>query len=214
MSTTLSTLRARVRRYLDESTADRWTNANLNAYINEGIQFTQAEVDRANPDYFLRVCTFTAAQGDTEAAIPSTILGHRIRNMQYYLGSTAATGQPNRVEPGQLEWILQNQYYSGIPRAYYQMAGYLEWAPMVESTSTFRFIYAKKEATLSSDTDTVDAISDEHTDIAAIYAAILAKESKEIPTGGLRELLQRRIMNMRDGAQPVDPLIIPQVKID
>lgn len=214
MSTTLATLRARVRRYLDESSADRWSNANLDAYINEGIRFAQSEIDRANPDHFLRVATFTASGGSYEAAFPSTIFGGKIRNVQFYPGSTVATGLPDRVEPGQLEWILQNSYYSGKPRAYYPLAGYMLWAPMIESNSTFRFIYAKKEADLSADSDTLDAINDEHSDIIALYAAIMAKESKEIPSGGLRDILRQKLMQMQNDVQSVDPMIIPQVRID
>ena len=215
MSTTLSTLRTRVRRYLDESTADRWSNTDLNAYINEGIRFAQAEVDRANPDFFLRECTFTASAGTTEAALPSGILGHRIRNMWVFPSSIVATGMAYRSTPGQLEWIIQNQFYSGThPESYYSYAGYMTWAPMISSTSTFKFIYSKKESDLSADTDTVDAISDEYTDIIALYAAVMAKEAKDIPTGGLRDLLRLKVSQMRMGVQPGDPLLIPQTGID
>jgi len=215
MSTTLSTLRTRVRRYLDESSADRWSNTDLNAYINEGIRFAQAEVDRANPDYFLRESTFTASAGTTEAALPSTVFGHRIRNIWCFPSSVSATGLPHRVSPGQFEWIAQNQYYSAsYPESYYSFAGYIVWAPMLSSTATLKYVYAKKEADLSADTDTIDAISDEYTDIISIYAAILAKESKEIPSGGLRDLLSRKIVQMRGEAQPGDPIMIPQMKID
>lgn len=94
------------------------------------------------------------------------------------------------------------------------MAGYMLWAPLLQYDSTFRFVYAKKEADLSADTDTVDAISDEYTDIISIYAAILAKESKEIPTGGLRAILERRVLQMSNDSQPTDVLVLPQVSID
>ena len=215
MSTTLSALRSRVRRYLDESSEGRWSNTDINAYINEGIRFAQAEVDRSNQDYFLRESTFTASAGTTEAALPSTVLGHRIRTIWTFPRSTVATGLPYRVTPGQLEWIFQNQYYSAdYPDSYYPYAGYITWAPMLSATATFKFIYAKKEADLSADTDTIDAISDEYTDIVALYAAIMAKEAKDIPTGGLRDLLGRKIIQMRGEAQPGDPIVIPQQGID
>ena len=126
----------------------------------------------------------------------------------------SAAGNPYRVQPGQLEWIYENLDYSGQPTVYQTMAGYILWAPLLQYDSTFRFVYSKKEANLSADTDTVDAISDEYTDIVAIYAAILAKESKEIPTGGLRAILERRVMQMANDSQPTDPFIIPQVNID
>ena len=214
MSTTLSTLRARTRRYLDESSADRWSDSTLNNFINEGIKFTQSEIDRANPDYFLRVCTFTASAGSFEAALPSTIYGRKIRNMQFYNSSTVATGQPGRVTPGQMEWIYQNLYYSGAPLSYTLLAGYLMWAPMLQYDSCFRFVYTKAESNLSADSDTLDGINDEYSDTISIYAAILALESKNIPSGGLRAMLERRIMQIRGDVQSNDPLTIPQVSID
>ena len=141
MSTTLSTLRARTRRYLDETTADRWTDTAVDAYVNEGIRFAQSEIDMANPDYFLRESTFTAAGGTSEAAFPSTIYGHKIRNVQLYEDSTTATGMPYRLQPGQLEWIYQNQHYSGRPEVYYPFAGYMIWGPLLQNDSTFKFVY-------------------------------------------------------------------------
>ena len=214
MSTTLSTLRARARRYLDETTADRWTDAQVNAYINEGIRFAQSEIERANHDYFLRECTFTASAGTTEAAFPSTIYGHQIRNVQVFESSTVASGLPVRMQPAQLEWVYENQYYSGRPKGYYPLAGYMIWAPMLQSTCTFRFVYNKKEADLSADTDTVDAISDEFTDIIALYAAAIALELKNIPSGAVRAILERRLQQMRGDATPIDPIVIPQIGVD
>ena len=214
MSTSLLTLRTRTRRYLNEVTASRWTDAELTAFVNEGIRFTQSEIDRANPDYFLRVTTFTASAGSYQAALPSTIWGHRLRNVQFYENSTVPTGLPTRVQPGQLEWIYQNQHYAGVPKVYYPLAGYLLWAPLLQYDSVFRFIYAKKENDLVDDVDPVDAISDEYTDIIAIYAAILAMESRNIPTGTYQNLLARKIAQMANDCQSTDPLIIPQQGID
>jgi hypothetical protein len=214
MSTTLSTLRARTRRYLDETSADRWTDSQLNSYINEGIRFCQSELHRANPEYFLRVCTFTASAGSYEAAFPSTIYGRTIRNMQCYVNSTVATGLPIRVQPGQLEYVLSRLNFSGSPEVYTPLAGYMMWCPMLNYASTFRFVYAKKEADLSSDSDTLDAISDEYTDIISMYAAALALESKNIPSGGVRSMIAQRVMNMQNDSQPTDTLIIPQRDID
>jgi len=214
MSTTLATLRARTQRYLNDTDGSRWTTATVNAFINEGIRFTQSEIDRANPDYFLRECTFTASAGSSEAAFPSTIWGHRFRNVQFYEGSTVATGTPQRVQPGQLEYIYENLTYSGKPVVYYPMAGYMLWAPLLQKDSTFRFVYAKKEGDLSSDTDALDAIPDEYSDIVSIYAAVLALETRNIQSGAIRSILERRIQHMQNDSQPTDPFIIPQQGID
>jgi hypothetical protein len=135
--------------------------------------------------------------------------------MQFYQGSTVATGQAYRVQPGQLEYVMENLNTSAnAPDVYTPLAGYLMWAPLINKTGTFRFIYAKKEDELSADTDELTVISDEHSDIVALYAAVLAKESKEIHSGGLRATLERKLLQMSNDVQSTDTLVIPQRKID
>jgi len=214
VSTNLSALRTKTRRYLDESSADRWSNTDVDAHINDGIRWLQSEIELANPDHFLRVETITAAQGSWQLALPSDILGNRLRSLQCYESSTVATGAGSRVEPGALEWVYQNHDTSGTPLNYAMYAGYLIWAPLLQYNSCFRFIYAKKEATLTNDTDNMDRIPDEHADIVTTYASILALESKGLDSAGFRTILERRVMQMKYDVTPQDPITLPQTEID
>lgn len=214
MSTQLSDLRSAVRRYVRETTADRWTNADLNAFINEGIRFTQSEIEQVSPNYFLRTTYCTASAGSYEMALPSDIWGTRIRNVYVYDQSTVPTGQPDRVTPGQMEWIFDNMYYSGVPLCYHALEGYIVWAPMLQYNSCFRYVYSQKESTLTSDSDTLGAIRDEHTDIIALYAAVIAVESMGSNSGAYRALMERKLMQLQADLQPQDPFVIPQVAID
>jgi hypothetical protein len=79
MSTTLTTLLAQVRDYIDEPTADRWTDAELTRYINQGMRQVQSTIESANSDYFLRVEVATASAGSSELALPADIYGTRLR---------------------------------------------------------------------------------------------------------------------------------------
>ena len=69
----------RTRDYLDESTSDRWTDAELTRYINQGLRQVQSQLQAANEDYFLRVETATAAAGAYELAFPADIWGNKLR---------------------------------------------------------------------------------------------------------------------------------------
>lgn len=214
MSTNLSTLRTRTRRYIGETTADRWTDSEVDAYINEGIRSLQSEIETANPEWFLRVETFTASADVYQAAMPSNIFGGRLRELVQYDNSTVASGEPNIVKPAQSEWVYQNLYYSGIPLGYTMFAGYLQWAPMLQYASTFRYVYSKAESTLTGDTDVLDRIIDQHTDAICLYAAILAQSRFGFDVSVWSALYERKLNQMRNDVQPTDTFVVPQQEID
>ena len=215
MTTSLSTLRTKTRDYLDESSADRWTDAEVTRYINSAILWLQGMIERANSDWFLRVETFTAAAGASGAAFPSDVWGNKIRSMWCYPNSTQATGQGYRVAPGQLDWIMQNLHSSGdYPYHYAMHAGYLRWAPMIQYDSTFRYIYAKKETPLAADADLMDRIEDEHADLVAMYAAKIAFEKVGANTVFLENRIDRALLQMRTDVISSDSITIPQQAID
>lgn len=215
MSTTLSALRAKARRYLNETTANRWTDAEINSYCNEGIVWLQGMIERANSDWFLRVETFTAAAGASGAAFPSDVWGNRVRSLWCYPNSTVATGQGYRVVPGQSDWIMENLHSSGdYPYHYTMLAGYLRWAPMIQYDSCFRYIYAKKETALAADDSTMDRIKDEHAELVAMFAAKIAFEKVGANTVFLENRIDRALLQMRSDVHGSDPCTIPQQAID
>ena len=218
MSTSLSDLRTRVRDFIDESTAARWTNAELNRYINQGIYFVQGQIQQASDTYFTRVEVATAAAGTYELGLPSDIWGNKLRSLQFYEQSTVATGTPYRVEPGQMEWVYQNQDWSGTPLNYVLHAGYIKWAPLLQYTGTFRFVYQMKESAFatdgSDDSNNLAQIADEHADVIALYAAILAKQKVNADYRMLSDLFKTRLDQVMFDVQSTDPIVIPQVAID
>ncbi len=214
MSTTLTTLLAQVRDYIDEPTADRWTDAELTRYINQGMRQVQSTIESANSDYFLRVEVATASAGSSELALPADIYGTRLRALFHYPQSTVATGQAYRMEPLPLENVYKNMHSSGTPEGYCLHAGYLRWAPMLQYAGAFRFIYSMKETALSDGADIIGQIADEHTDCIALYAAIMAIGKVGGNIAHLQGMYNTRMQQIKWDVQPTNPLRIPQVGID
>jgi hypothetical protein len=207
-------LLTRTRDYLDEGSADRWPDAELTRYINQGMRQVQSQIQAANEDYFLRVETATAASGAYELAFPSDIWGNKLRGLWFYDNTVSASGTAYRVEPAPLEVIYSNLNSSGIPTDYTYHAGFLRWAPMLANTSTFRFIYAMKETELTTGTDTIGQIADEHTDCISLYAAIMARGRIGADTRELTAMYNLRMSQIQNDVQPTDPFHIPQRRID
>lgn len=214
MSTTLTTLLTQTRDYLDEPTEDRFTDAELTRYINQGMRQVQSQIENANGDYFLRVEVATALSGSYELALPSDIWGVRMRSLQYYDNSTVATGTAYRVEPAPLETIYKNLDTSGLPQFYTHHAGFIRWCPMLEHTGAFRFVYSMKETALSGGSDTIAQIADEHTDCIALYAAIMARQRVGADFSVIQSMYNNRMSQIQWDVQPPDPFRIPQVAID
>lgn len=214
MSTSLSSLLTQTRDYLDESSADRFTDAELTRYINQGLRQVQSQIQAANEDYFLRVEVATASAGTYELAFPADIWGNKLRALWFYENTVSATGAGYRVEPDSLENVYANIHVSGRPSAYTYHAGFLRWAPMLSSTSTFRFVYALKETALSTAGDTIGQVADEHTDCIALYAAIQARGRIGADTRSLADMYKMRMQQITNDVQPTDPIRIPQQAID
>lgn len=219
MSTSLRNLIDQTRDYIDESTANRWTDAELRRYINQGLHQVQSQIQAANEDYFLRVETASAAAGTYELAFPSDIWGNKLRSLYYYMDKgTAASGTPYKVPPATLETIYDSLNISGTPKGYAYHAGYIRWCPILEYQGTFRFIYALKETAFatdgSDDTNNLGQIADEHTDCIALYAAIMARQKVGAPTKDLGDMYKLRMQQIMNDVQPTDPHTCPQVSID
>lgn len=215
MSTSLTTLLAQTRDYLDESTADRWTEAELTRYINQGLRQVQSQIQAANEDYFLRVETATAAAGSYELAFPSDIWGNKLRSLYYYDNTTVVSGTPYKVPPTSLESVYDNlDGTSGVPGGYTYHAGFLRWAPMMSNQGTFRFVYAMKETAFVGLTDVLGQIADEHTDCIALYAALMARQKVGAPTKDIADMYKARMEQIKNDVTPSDPVTTPQVQID
>jgi len=207
-----------VRDFLDEPAADRWSQAELRRYINEGMRQVQSQLQAANEDYFLRVETATAAAGSYELAFPADIWGNKLRALYYYDNTSTVGGVPYKVPPTSLEIIYDNLNVSGIPTGYTYHAGFIRWAPILTNNGVFRFVYAMKETAFqtdgSDDTNNLGQIADEHTDCISLYAAILARDKVGAPVERLTDMYRTRMAQILSDVQPTDPVTTPQQRID
>ena len=213
MSTSLTTLLARTRDYLDEATASRWSDAELTRYINQGLNQVQSQIQTANEDYFLRVETATAASGTYELAFPADIWGNKLRAFYYYVG-TALADTPYKVPQTSLENVYDNLNVYGTPWGYTYHAGFIRWVPRLTGDSSFRFIYAMKENPFVNGPDVLGQIADEHTDCIALYAGIMARDKVGAPTQELKAMYTTRMQQIMNDVQPADVSTTPQVRID
>lgn len=216
MTTALSDLLTWTRDRISEPSASRWTDAELTRHINRRINWLQSKIETYNPDYFLRVETATASSGSYQLAFPANIYGNRLRSLQAYPGYATPVGLAYNVKPGQMEWIYQNLNYSGIPQNYTMLDGYLEWAPLLQYDTCFRFVYALKEVQLSYSYDVLGAIKDEHADIISDGAAIdaLSKIDAMAKINVLAAHVSDRLNELANDVTPTDTITIPQVRID
>jgi len=216
MSKTLGSIITDVRDKVDETTEVRWTDAEITRYINKRVAWLQSRIETFNPDYFLRVETATAAAGSNSLGIPSDILGHRLRHIQVYEGTTVALGDGSRIEPSQLSTVYAYQNLTGTPLYYTMLAGQIKFAPGLQSDSFFRFIYSVKESQLTGSNSTIGYINDEHTDVISDGAAIdcLIKTGAWDNVKGLSENLKDRLQEIANDVTPTDPVMMPQENID
>jgi hypothetical protein len=117
-----------------------------------------------------------------------------------------------------LEWVYENLEHSGLPESYVLHAGFVRWAPILEKTGCFRFVYSMKETPFgtdgSDDNNNLGQISDEHTDVIAMYAAITAKRKVKADATWITDLFKTRMEQIVFDVQPSDVGVIPQVQID
>jgi len=216
MSTKLSDLLTATRDRIDETTANRWSDAELTRYINKRVGWLQSRIETFNSDFFLRVETATAAAGENSIGLPADMRGSKIRAIRVFENASVASGQGSRIEPGTLQYVYDNQYVSGTPQKYTMMAEQLKWAPSLQSDSFFRFVYSVKESPLTGDNSTLEYINDEHVDLISDGAAIdaLIKTGAWDNVNGLQGIIKDRLLEVSEDVQTSDPIMIPQEDID
>jgi len=215
MSTKLSDLLTAVRDRIDETTANRWSDAELTRYINKRVSWLQSRIETFNSDFFLRVETATATSGSNSMGHPSDMLGSRMRSVRVYKGASAV-GAGDRIQPGSQQIVYDNQSISGTPQYYTMLAGQMKWAPSLDADSFFRLIYAVRESPLTGANSTLEYIHDEHTDIIADGAAIdaLIKTDALSTINNLSAMIKDRLLEVSEDVQTSDPIMIPQTDID
>ena len=72
---TLSGLRDAVRKFIDEKDEARWTDTELDIYINASYKFLVAEINNSNSLYYEKEGTVTTVSGTRTASLPADFSG-------------------------------------------------------------------------------------------------------------------------------------------
>lgn len=221
-------LRTAVRSALDELTPARWSNATLNAYINQAAKLVWTDARRLREEYFMK--TLTSEDGIL------TILGesYNTTSLQVTAGGSSITMPPDFSELYLMEVITENFNYvrfqmqaitspafraarevtqQSEPACIYAAVineRTLTYAPPWDRTLDTRLTYVFRLADLVEDTDTLQM--PEPLDIAVVwYAVASALAQDQAPESALYEQRGLKVvvnMTAADKRQNEDPVLV------
>lgn len=173
MSKTLAQIRAITRRFIDETddtTPVTWTNAELNAYINDGQKFLFSEIVKTNPDYAVARSTASTVANQNGYTLPADMFGGKFRGMWAYSASTA---NRTEVQYKSNDTVMGLQHITGYPQYYAIIDGGIVLAPVPDGIYTLEIWYSASPTVLSTDADNC-WFKDEEVEAVAAWAAIKA----------------------------------------
>lgn len=210
MATTLTQLLAATRRFLDESTAGTWTDADLTQYINDSQMQLWLDMCETDPSFGLRESTTAMGSGVADYMYPSDILGRNIVNLYYY---GTSSGEPwKKIRPASYDEVAdEGTVISSAPNVYCCMDGFFKIGPPGGTASiTLRIAYTRRPTTLSSGSDEMDS-DDAFAEAIAIGAAIRALERTGVDISPLEKRQAKAIQAALGATQPNEPRFARQV---
>lgn len=210
MATTLTQLLAATRRFLDETTAGTWTDADLTQYINDSQQQLWLDMCETDPSFGLREGTTAMGSGVSDYLYPSDILGRNIVSLHYYGTGTGVTW--SKIFPGSYEEVIaEGTLLSEFPNVYCCMDGYFKIGPPGGTEGkTLRLAYIRRPTTLSTGSDEMDS-DDCFAEAIAIGAAIRALERTGVDIGALEKRQAKALQAAVGATQPNEPRYARQV---
>lgn len=203
MATTLSTLRSAVRRFLDESTAGTWSNADLNQYINDSELAMWMDMSEIDPSFGLRESTGTLVQAQTDYLYPTDILGRNIRSLYCYTSSTTTWYKVDHASYSEV--IEEGTSQRAYPYKYVCMDGFFKIGPPPDASGyTIRIAYTREPTAMTQDSDSMDS-DDCFAEAIAIGAAIRALERTGVDTTALQKRQDKAVNQIIGSTQPNEP---------
>lgn len=211
MGKTLLALRTEVRRFINEETANQWTDAELNAYINDGQEFLMGEIVRVNPDYMLTRATTSTVASQADYATPVDMYGNKFRNLCVY----ESGGHRSDVAVASVDKVQGLLTLSGRPRFYTLVKDSFIVAPVPDSAAyILELWYTVAPTDLSGDSDQT-IFNDEETSIITLSAAIRALDRYGMPgTERLNKALEGDISQLVRNIQSDDVIGVEASPLD
>jgi hypothetical protein len=211
MGKTLANLRIEVRRYINEETANQWTDAELTDYINDGQEYLMGEIVRVNPDYMLIRATTPSVSSQKDYATPADMFGNKFRNLCVSLSGGISTD----VALASVDKIqsMRNQY--GTPKFYAMVRDSFIVAPAPESAAyTFELWYTPYPTALVGESDQT-VYNSEETNVVTLSAAVRALDRFGMPgTDRLNAALKSAVDQLLLNIQPDDKVGVEFVPLD
>ncbi len=207
MSKTLAQIRAITRRFIDETedtSPTTWTNAELNAYINDGQMFLLSEMMRTNPDYSLSRATSATVAAQAAYAPPADLYGSKLRGMWVY---NTSAGHRYEVQYKSNDTIMALQSQSGFPAYYSLINDGIVLAPVPDGAYTLEMWYTAKPADLASDSETT-WFKDEEVESVAAWAAVKALNRINRDSSGVAKILDAVLAQVKANISQDDNLAI------
>jgi hypothetical protein len=210
MATTLTTLLAATRRFLDETTAGTWSDADLTQYINDSQMQLWLDMCETDPSFGLRESIATMGSGVSDYLYPDDILGRNVASIYVY---GTGTGVPwKKVSAASYDEVAEEgTILSDSPNVYCCMDGFFKIGPPGgTSGNTLRIAYTRKPTTLSSGSEEMDS-DDCFAEAIAIGAAIRALERTGVDISPLEKRQAKAIQAALGATQPNEPRYAKQM---
>ena len=204
MSSTLATLRTRVRQRADMVDSDFISDSELLTYINESYAELYDLLVATYEDYYTEETSLSLSDGSGTIPLPADF--YKLRALDKDLGGQWVTvykfdfNARNAQPTGIREPYLRDTYYRIVRQD-------LKLAPEATADGSYRLWYIPEFTALSAESDTVDVPAgfDEYIVIDAAIKCLVKEESSTTALDNAKAAMMKRIENMaanRDAGQP------------
>lgn len=178
-------MRTRLRRKLDETSEDYWTDDELTDYINEAYYYYWQWLLNARDNRALKSTTLNIVADTAEIALPSDFISARLIEKVEDNSTYPIEWFERFDEPNYTGGVSYTGYYSGFTIRFVGTDLVLEPTPNTSETGGIKLTYYFLPAELSDDSDTPDAgFSALYHDLLLFKAAVFAKTKEESYGGG------------------------------
>jgi len=199
-----------VRRYLSDTGKITWGDTELNAYINDGCRYLLSVMLKVNGDYMLTRATASTVAAQADYGIPSNMYSNKFKGLWVYSSSSDVRQE---IKYRSSHEIMSMQHLSGLPRFYAILRNIYILAPIPDAVYTLELWYTGLPSTLSDDTDEI-TFNDEEIDAIALWAAIRAKNARELALGELPGLLNMAVNLVKSNIVQDDKLTVNYTPLD
>lgn len=189
----LGELRNLVRSHLNEPEPVFWTDAELNTHINVGVRKAHALIKSMSRYHFTTRVTFQTVAGTEYYNLPNN--AKDIRLVTTVTSDGMELPLNHMYMPNPFPWApaltLESNTNGEPPTSYMIVGKTIRLVPIPTSAYTIRLYYEARLVNLTADSD-VPTFEEDYHDLAAVWAAILARVKDRQPSEDLAMIMKVR----------------------